>query len=172
MDYLSERHLFLFGAIIQWFARYELLMQETMATIIGSDTASVKILTSDLDFIGKRQAMLDLLRHKAIPLNQFDHICAYLRVPGTFIQLRNDIAHSTWVFNQPPDSIQPNWILQLPPGVKALHDDPNAPSKNFIEREPDKVAYSLDELAEIVETLAANHRQFSGYLHEIALIRG
>ena len=35
---LSDQHLLLFGKIIQWFARYELLMQEIMAVVAGSDS--------------------------------------------------------------------------------------------------------------------------------------
>jgi hypothetical protein len=47
---LTERHLLLFGTIIQWFARYELLMQEIMATVAESDTACIMLLTRGLDF--------------------------------------------------------------------------------------------------------------------------
>jgi hypothetical protein len=67
-DCLTEQHLLLFGAIIQWFARHELLMQDIMATVAGSDTAAIMLLTRGLDFEGKRQALLDLLRHRAVPL--------------------------------------------------------------------------------------------------------
>ncbi len=31
-DCLTEQHLILFGKIIQWFARHEVLMEEIMAT--------------------------------------------------------------------------------------------------------------------------------------------
>ena len=64
MDYLKDRHLLLFGKIVQWFARYELLMQQVMATVTGSDSASVMLLTRGLDFSGKRRALFDLLRHR------------------------------------------------------------------------------------------------------------
>jgi hypothetical protein len=112
LDCLTERHLLLFGLIIQWFARYELLIQDVMATVSGSDLASVMLLIRDLDFSGKRRALLELLRHWTIPLNQFDRISDYLMVPHTLTPLRNNIAHSVWIASSPPDSIQPDWILR------------------------------------------------------------
>lgn len=171
LDCLTERHLLLFGTIIQWFARYELLMQEIMATVAGSDSACVMLLTRGLDFDGKRQALLDLLRHRVIPLDQFDRVNAFLIVPHTLTPLRNDIAHSAWISAPYPNSIQPDWILRLPPSVEPLRDNPNVPSGNLVERDEEKVAYSIDDLYEIVENLAANHARFSNYLHEVGLIR-
>lgn len=167
---LSEQHLLLFGAIIQWFAQYELLIQEVMATVAGADSASVILLTRSLDFSGKRLALLDLLRHWTIPLDQFDRVNGYLMIPHTFTPLWNDIAHSRWIPGESSSWIQPDWILCPPARVRALHYDPAAPSENFVERDEDKVAYSLDDLGEIVETLAGNYERFSNYLHEVELI--
>ena len=48
--YLTERHLTLFGTIVQWFARHELLMQEIMATVSGADSGSIILLTRDFRF--------------------------------------------------------------------------------------------------------------------------
>jgi hypothetical protein len=39
----------------------------------------------------------------------------------------------------------------------------------LIEREEDKITYSLADLAEIVQTLATNYERFADYLHEIGL---
>jgi hypothetical protein len=167
---LSEQHLLLFGAIIQWFARYELLVQEIMATVAGADPASVMFLTRHLDFSGKRLALLELLRHWTTPLDQFDRVGEYLMVPHTFVPLWNDITHSLWTPGPSSSWIQPDWILRPPARVKALHDDPTAPSEHFVERDQDKVAYSLDDLNEVVETLAANYERFSDYLREVGLI--
>ena len=52
LDCLTERHLLLFGTVIQWFARYEWLMQEVMATVAESDAGSIMLLTRGLDFSG------------------------------------------------------------------------------------------------------------------------
>ncbi len=57
-DCLTPQHLQLFGTIVQWFARYELLMQEFMAKLAGSETSSVMLLTRRLDFGGNWQALL------------------------------------------------------------------------------------------------------------------
>ena len=171
MGCLSERHLLLFGAIIQCFARYELLIQEVIATVVGAELASVILLTRNLDFSGKRHALLDLLRHWTIPLDRFDRVSEYLMVPYTLTPLWTDIIHSTWMPGASSSRIQPDWILRSPARVKALHDDPTAPSENFLESDQDKVAYTLDDLSEIVQALAANHERFSEYLRGVGLVR-
>ncbi len=169
-DCLTERHLLLFGAIIQWFARYEVLMQEVMATVAGSEPASVMLLTRGLNFSRKRQALLDLLRHRPVPLDRYDRVLEYLRVPHALAPLRDDIAHSTWVPSQSPHSIQPDWILRLPPRVKPMRGDPGPPGEGLAGLDPYKDAYTLDDFGKIVETLGANHARFSDYLREVGLI--
>jgi hypothetical protein len=169
-DCLTERHLSLFGSIVQWFARYEALMQNVMAAVVGADVAAVMFLTRGLTFNGKRRALLDLLRHRAIPLDQFDRINRHLVVPDTFSSLREDIAHSTWISSTPSSWIQPNWVLLEPPGVKPLRSDPCALGQNYVELDQDKLAYSLERLDETVQTLAANYESFEDYLREIGFI--
>ena len=93
-DCLTEKHLLLFGTIIRWFARYELLMLDLTAAVAGSDTSATMILTRNLGFRDKRLALIDLLRHLAIPLDQYHRIIDYLIVPNTFFSLRNDISFS------------------------------------------------------------------------------
>ena len=103
---LTERHLMLFGTIIQLFARYELLMQEVMTTISGAAPAAIILLTRNLDFRGKRQALLDLLRHWTVPVDQYDRVGAFLLVPEEMTPLRDDIAHAAWVSDQSSSWIQ------------------------------------------------------------------
>jgi len=170
MGCLSEQHLLLFGAIIQWFSRYEFLIQEVIATVVGAELAPVILLTRNLDFSGKRLALLDLLRHWTIPLDRFDRISEYLMIPHTLTPLWTDIIHATWMPGVSSTWIQPVWILRSPEKVKALHDDPASPSENFVERDQDKVAYTLDDLSEIVQALAANHDRFSNYLQDVGLV--
>jgi hypothetical protein len=172
LDCLTERHLLLFGIIIQWFARYEVLIQDVMATVAGSDLAAVILLTRNLDFSGKRRTLLELLRHWTIPLDQFDRISAYLMVPHTLMPLRNDIAHSAWISGATTHSIQPDWILRPAPGIKPLHNDPSAPNDRFVESDQEQFVYTLDSLNETVETLAENYKSFSYYLYEVGLIHG
>jgi len=154
---LTERHLLLFGIIIQWFAQYELLIQEIMATISGSDLSTIILLTRNLDFDNKRQALLKLLYRGKVPLNQYDRISIYLRVPYNFTSLRNHIAHATWVQSKIPNSIQPNWILKIPESVEPLCGDLNA--------------YTIDDFEHVAQTLTTNHKQFLDYLLEISLIQ-
>ncbi|GAB7540597.1 hypothetical protein [Cupriavidus sp. 8B] len=122
-DCLTPRHLQLFGAIVQWLARYELLMQTLMAKLAGSEIASAMLLTRRLDFGGKRQALLDLLRHRAHPLDQYDKICAYLLVPLTYTPLLYDITRSVWQPGAHAHLIQSDWIFRFPPGITPLRDD-------------------------------------------------
>jgi hypothetical protein len=167
---LSEQHLLLFGAIIQWFARYELLIQELMATVLGAEPASVMLLTRNLDFSDKRLALLDLLRHWHLRLDRFERISEYLMIPHNLMPLWKDIIHSVWMSGVSSSWIQPDWILRPAARVKPLHDDPAALSAKFVERDQDKVAYTLDDLNQIVQALAANHERFSEYFHDVGLV--
>ena len=75
---LAEEHLMLFGMVIQWFARHEVLMHEIMGTVSGSDATSIKLLTRGLSFTVKRDALFNLLRHRAVPLDRIDQVRKYL----------------------------------------------------------------------------------------------
>ena len=159
---LTERHLLLFGTIMQWFAQYELLMQEIMAAAAGCDLGSIMLLTRGLDFSGKRRALLDLLRHRTMPIDRYDRINSYLLVPHTLTPLRNDIAHSVWRRGPSASGIQPDWLLRLPRSVMPLHSED-------LREGGDRVGYSLEDLNESVETLAANYQRLADYLGEIGL---
>jgi hypothetical protein len=94
---LSERHLLLFGSIANWFARYERLMAEAMASSPEPIFfVSVALMTRRLSFEEKRRALLNIFR-------------------------------STWVVHRELNSIQSDWILKLPPSIRpslgALDDD-------------------------------------------------
>jgi hypothetical protein len=167
---LTERHLTLFGAIVQWFAHHELLMQEIIATVIGSDSAAVMLLTRDLTFGEKHRALLGLLHHRSVPLDRFDAVRAYLKVPNALSRLCDDIEHSAWVAGRSPNSIQPDWILQRPPTIKPMHKAADTRPEDFKEDEDDRVEYTLDELAEIAETLRENHESLFNYAREVGLI--
>ncbi len=169
-DCLTERHLLLFASVIRWFARYELLMLELTAAVAGSDASAVMILTRNLDFGEKRQALIELLRHRAIPMDQFDRINKFLTVPNTFLSLRDDIAHSAWIQAESPYVIQPVWIFKRGPGVKPLHGAPDASHAQYVECDEDKVDYTLDVLDGAVKTLAENYESFSAYLQESLLL--
>ncbi len=170
-DCLTTRHLQLFGTIVQWFARYELLMQDVMATVAGCDAAAIMVLTRRLDFAGKRQVLLDLLRHRPVPLDQFDRVRGYLVIPDNLTPLRNNIVHSAWRPGSSATGVQPNWILGIPPSVKPLRGDPAMPG-SYVEDDDDRTEFTLDDLGQIVDSLAENYGMFLSYLQEVDLVAG
>lgn len=169
-DGVSEQHLLLFGTIVQGFAAHESLIQRVMAHILETQAASIMLLTRSLAFEEKRKALLDLLRHRQIPLDQYDRVNAYLNFPLAIARLRNDIIHSVWITAQSPDSIQPDWILKPLPRIKPVHTETDSVVAGFFEDEEEKLAYSLNDLTEIAVALQNNLANFSGYLAEVGLV--
>jgi hypothetical protein len=99
-----------------------------------------------LDFGGKRRALFDLLRHRTVPLDQFDEIGKYLMIPHNLTRLRDDIAHTTWSANVSSRWIQPDWSLQPVPSIKPLREEIGMHDEKFIERNEDKIGYTVDDL--------------------------
>jgi len=168
---LTERHLMLFGTIVQLFAQYELLMQEVMTKVSGADPAAILLLTRRLNFGEKRRALLDLLYHWTVPVDQYDRIGAFLLVPENLAELRHDIGHAAWIADQSSSLIQPAWILRVPPSIKPMRDDALAGGDRFIERKDSKVTYTLKGLEDIVNSLASNYELLVEYLQQTDLIR-
>jgi hypothetical protein len=169
-DSLTDRHLLLFGAIIQWFARYERLMLKVSCTVTGSDYGSIVLLTRGLDFEGKRRTLLDLLRDRPVPLDQYDRICDYVKIPCGLTKLRDDIAHSTWVEVCYSNGNRRDWPLRLSARVKPLRHDSN-PSGSLFFEDADKIGYSIGDLEEVVRNLSDNYESFANYLHGVSLIQ-
>jgi hypothetical protein len=167
---LTEEHLMLFGMVIQWFAQHETLMDKIVGTVSGSDATSIKLLTGGLSLTVKRDALFNLLRHRAVPLDRIDQVRRYLEILHTFSPLRNDIAHSTWIEGTPANSIRPAWLSHGPlTAIKAVHDI-DEHSKHFIEDHQDKVTYTLDELKQIVGNLEMNYARFQKYVAEVGFM--
>lgn len=169
-DSMTERHLMLFGTIVRWFARHEVLMQQIIATVIRSQLNDVMLLTKTLTRDEKRIALLGLLRHREIPLDQFDAVNKYLIVLETFSSLVSDIEHSAWIAGKASRSIQPDWILKPKPTIKPVHGEEDGRSPAFLEDYEDKVEYSLERLTGIVETLGENYQRFSAYCRSVGLL--
>lgn len=161
---LSERHLFLFGSIINWFARYERLMVEAMARLTGGDLVSIALMTRRLSFEEKRRALLNILRHRGIPIDQYDRVNEYLRIPSGLVALQENIIHSTWVVHHEPNSVQPDWILDLPPTVQPWL---GALDSDFIKGEDEKFGYTIDDLTEVVRSLSLNYDDLANSVKEI-----
>uniref|UniRef100_UPI003F494DA1 hypothetical protein n=1 Tax=Cupriavidus yeoncheonensis TaxID=1462994 RepID=UPI003F494DA1 len=104
-------------------------------------------------------------------MDRFDRIGGYLLVLHTHMPPWHDIVHSAWRSGQLPESIQPNWILNLPSTNTAVTDDPYRPSEQEMTRDDHELTYSVDDLEDIVRLLADNHGAMSKYLGEAGLLR-
>jgi hypothetical protein len=166
---LTPRHLELFGTIVQWFARYELLLQGIMAAVAGTDPAAVMLLTRRLDFAEKRRVLLDLLRHRPIPMDQFDRIRGFLFIPDSLTPLCDNITHSSWKPGASASGVQPNWVLRIPPSVRPSHGDPQTLGA-YVEDNQDRMEYTLEDLATVVENLKGNYDLFLAYVHDVKLM--
>jgi hypothetical protein len=159
-EILTERHLAVFGAILQCFARYELTIERAIAGLLRTEASNVVILTRHLDFTGKRLALLELLRKLSIPGDRWEQIFAQLSVPNSHLDLRNHIAHSTWKASPRPNSIQPDWILRWSPHIEPALE---TPARN-------DVSYTLEALVETLTNLAVGHERFVACLTELGLL--
>jgi hypothetical protein len=159
-DYVTEQHLILFGTIMQWFARHEVLIQEIMATVSGADVTSIKLLTTGLSVAEKHKALVNLLRHRAVPLGEIEQVRSYLEVLRGFTPLRNDIAHSVWIEGKPQNSIWPVWLSTRPrTAVRPMHDL-GKNTKEFIEGDNNEATYTLNDLGYIAKALERNGAGF------------
>jgi hypothetical protein len=165
---LTERHLTLFGTIAQGFLRHELLMQEIMATVIGSDTASVMILTRGLSFDAKRDALFSLLLDWRVPVDQTNMIRGYFLLPDALRTLRDDIEHAAWSPGPIPNSIIPDSVRQRPPTSIKVEEQwlEDFAKTGHIEVR----GYDLDFLAECTEKLEENYEAFETFVQEVCLI--
>lgn len=161
---LTERHLLLFGTVVQWFARYERLMVEAMARLADVDPTSVALMTRELRFEEKRRAFLNILRYRKVPIDQYDRVCEYLRVPHALSSLRDNIVHATWAVSRQNNSVQPDWVLSLPPNIQPALGGVDA---EFIKGHDEKVGYTLDDLAEAAHTLSMNYAGLATYVKEV-----
>jgi hypothetical protein len=161
---VSEKHLLLFGTIVQNFAAHELLIARIMAHVLGTQVPAVLLLTRTLSFEEKRKALLDLLRHLQAPLDQYDCVNSFLSFLLPFVRLRYDIVHSTWRAAPTPAAIQPAWILNPPARISPVHAEADSLPGDFVEDEEERLAYSVDELAEIAASIEKNFAKFSAYV--------
>jgi hypothetical protein len=166
----TDQHLMLFGTVTQSFAQHESLMQEIMAAVSGADVTSIRLLTRGLNFNQRRDALFNLLRHRAVPIDQIDQIRNYLQILQTYNALRHDIAHATWIDGKPKNSIRPLWLTHGPvAAIRPVHDTDND-TKPFIEDDDDRATYTIDDLREIGVNLTTNCAEFRDYLVKVDLM--
>lgn len=107
---MTERHFTAFGGITHIFAKIELLLQATTATLAGVDLTTAILFTTDLGYRGKRDCVLsftnikrpDLLASLKPILNRID----------SKSKIRNHIAHSIWCPGHRAESIKPIGIAR------------------------------------------------------------
>ena len=148
-----------FGAIIQWFACHELLMQMTMAGIMKSDLNAVLALTSGHGYAGKRDAFQSLLRVAHVPPEiDIEKLRGFVGEIHKHSSLRNKIAHCTWTPGTRPNSIKPTEMMVR--GGKA----------EFVGVDDDDTDYTEAELIQIANELTQLHHRFHAYLDETGLL--
>jgi hypothetical protein len=115
-----------FGVIVQWFARHETLIQLTISGVSGADFVNVVALTLGLGYSGKRDALLSLLRLSPPSESHVERIRWFAGELHKHSQLRNSIAHHTWLEGARPDSIKPIYLMRGRQGtvVGILDDEP------------------------------------------------
>lgn len=98
-----------FGAIVQWYARHEVLMQFVMAKISGSDPHAAIIMTMGLGAKAKGDALQVLIKEG--PKARSRAIRKYLARLKRHSAVRNAIAHQTWKTGRRPNAIKPLTLL-------------------------------------------------------------
>ena len=167
---LGDRHHAMFGALVQRFAHHEALIDGVIATLSGASVASVKLLMASLDFVQKCDALLNLMRHRGIPVAQYDRVLRFTNAPRTHFDLFRDILHSTWAKSESQNVIYPKWLSHGPAeSVKPLHNV-GTNGGAFQEWPEDRTSYTLDDLDEISQLLVTNCEEFHMYPTEHALI--
>ncbi len=153
----TDEHLTGFGAIVQQFARFERLMEVTMAALLGANLGPVTILVAGLGYAGKRDALLSLTKAKIMPAKDQKKIIGFLDDLHKYAGLRNSIAHSVWKHGRRAGAIKPI-NLTVRGGTMRV--------RGLRQNEPD---YTADELFEISGRLADLHNQFRDYLESASL---
>lgn len=103
---LTNDHFLAFGAIIQQFARHEYLMQVLMSSIVEAPVTPVSMLTVELGYSAKRNALLSLIKAKPLPKKQAQKIVTFLARLQKRSGLRNAIAHHVWKEGSRPNSVR------------------------------------------------------------------
>ena len=154
---LSGEHLTYCGAIVNQFARYELIMLGVMATMLKVEVAPLGMIVSGLGYTAKRDAFLSLLRAKTMPPEHLAKVEEFDAAIHTYVGLRNAIAHSTWVEGTRPDSAKP-FSYSVRGGRFKI--------KGLANNERD---YTPEELFEIGNKLITLNNALSAYVESVGL---
>ncbi len=155
-DGLTDRHLTLFGAIVHAFACHEWEMLKIASAISGAPVFSIKLMTDRLDFSGKREGFINLLRQSNQPVERVDCILRHLVPPQTYARLCNDIVHSSWIPGDPAGLIFPAWLSHG--SLKAIKPQQHigGDERNLVETFEDRRSYTIQDFEDIADLLHKN----------------
>ena len=110
---LTDEHFRVFGAIVQWFARFERLIEINIHQISGGKNFGLtSLIVSQLGFKAKFETLNSLLGMVRIGGDE-KYNTAMKAIIADFNKhssLRNAIAHNTWTRGRPKDSVKPVYI--------------------------------------------------------------
>lgn len=155
---LTPDHFQAFGAIIQHFARHEYLMQCLISAIIKAPVTPISMLTVELGYRARREALLSLMKSKPLPKKQIERIETFLSTLNKRSGLRNAIAHQMWKEGIRPGSVRP-FGLSVRGGQVTM--------KGMSDNEEE---YTVDKLIEIANELGRLYDKFSAYLEKEGLL--
>jgi hypothetical protein len=155
---LYDEHFRAFGGIINAFARHEMLMVGAMSKLLNTDSAELQMITAELPYRGKRDALLAMIKVKQLPPDQIERIAWFLGELHKYNGLRNAIAHSSWTEGARPNSVKP-FSLSVRGGEVILR------GVNQDERD-----YTEQELIDIARELFRNQERFRDYLFSVNLL--
>jgi len=155
---VTEDHLVSFGLIVHNFARFELLMQVIMSSLVGAQIFLAQVFTGGLGYAGKRDVVLSLLQHAHYEDDRVARIREFLDRIHQWNSLRNAVAHHNWKRGTRPDTIKPIYMV-VRGGIgkmKGAGDDGRD--------------YTAEELADIAFGLSILYNELTDYLDSIGFL--
>lgn len=150
-DDITFKHFATFGGIVHSFARFEWVIQGTMAAISGLDIGKITVLTRELGYSAKREALYSYMELYETPENLKSGIKGFLDALHGYSGLRNHIAHSLWKPGSRPNSIRPLAIKVRGGKGKLIGEDTDAD-------------YTDVDLAHIADKLRRLHNSYIQFL--------
>jgi hypothetical protein len=150
-DDITFNHFATFGGIIHSFARLEWVIQGTMAAIAELDIGKITVLTRELAYSAKRDALYSYMELYNTPDDLKTEIKGFLDAAHEYNGLRNHIAHSLWRLGSRPTAVRP-MTIRVRFGKGTLVGDDN-------ERD-----YTLEELAHIADRLRQIHNSYIQFM--------
>ena len=154
----TEDHYRAFGGIVQQFARHERLIERAIARMLGAGIGATSIVTSGLGYLGKRDALLSLIKLSTMPKSNAENIIGFLDKLHSRNGLRNAIAHNVWKAGEREGSIKPLGLTARGGTGKI---------RGLRKNEPD---YTARDLLKIATELTILHNSFRDYLQSVDLM--